>query len=83
MHNLDLNNSPLERGVAAKRTGCVTPLLRGGDFSLHHHSRIYTVQVWAGGKIPLLRGVPAKQAGCVIHQTVEKFMKHFTSRSSL
>ncbi len=29
MHNLDLNNSPLERGVAAKRTGCVTPLLRG------------------------------------------------------
>ena len=28
MQNLDVKNSPLERGVAAKRTGCVTPLLR-------------------------------------------------------
>jgi len=29
------------------------PLDRG-DFSLYYHSRIYTVQGWAGGEIPLL-----------------------------
>jgi|GEM_PF-4774921 hypothetical protein len=29
MQNLDVKNSPLERGVPTKRTGCVTPLLRG------------------------------------------------------
>jgi len=71
MHNLDLNNSPLERGVAAKRTGCVTPLLRGVPAKQ------------AGCVTPLLRGVPAKQAGCVMHQTVEEFTHYSVIFSKL